>query len=225
MVGAGSERLADQLESMFPRSTVTRVDADTLAGTQPASPQADIYVTTWIGTKPALRPAVSLVAVLDADALIRMPDFRATENAYRALVEMAEWAGPAAVGGRLVVQTTEPTHHAIQALVRADYNFFLERELEQRLELAYPPFSELVKVRSSGSNHIEVLDEAAELCRGLGARVLGPIELQVRAGRTLELAAEVLVKHPDAERVAECLRGILPKVPAGTRLRVDVDPR
>jgi primosomal protein N' (replication factor Y) len=225
MVGAGSERLADQLESMFPRSTVSRVDADTLAATEPASAEADIYVTTWIGTKPALRPAVSLVAVLDADALIRMPDFRAAENAYRALVEMAEWAGPAAVGGRLVVQTAEPSHHAIQALVRADYGFFLERELEQRRELAYPPFSELVKVRSSGSSHIEVLDEVAQLCRRLEARVLGPIGLQVRAGRTLEPAAEILVKHPDAERVAECVRGILPKVPAGTRLRVDVDPR
>jgi primosomal protein N' (replication factor Y) (superfamily II helicase) len=224
LVGAGSERLADQLGAMFPRASVTRVDADTLGSGEAHPPAGDIYVTTWIGTKPALRPDVSLVAVLDADALIRMPDFRAAENAYRALVEMAEWAGPAGVGGRLLVQTAQPSHHAIQALVRADYGFFLERELEQRHELGYPPFAELVKVRSSGMKHLEVLDEVTELCRGMGAQVLGPIGVRVGAASDVD-AAEVLVKHPDAGPIAECLRGILPKVPAGTRLRVDVDPR
>jgi primosomal protein N' (replication factor Y) len=224
LVGAGSERLAGQLGAMFPKATVTRVDADTLVDAEPRPTAADIYVTTWIGTKPALRPDVSLVAVLDADALIRMPDFRAAENAYRALVEMAEWAGPAAEGGRLLVQTAQPSHHAIQALARADYGFFLERELQQRRDLGYPPFAELVKLRCSGLRYVEVLDEVAELCRGLGAQVLGPIRLRAGAGSDVD-AAEVLVKHPDAEQIAECLRGILPKIPTGTRLRVDVDPR
>jgi primosomal protein N' (replication factor Y) (superfamily II helicase) len=224
LVGAGSERVADQLGAMFPRAAVTRVDADTLEADAPRPPVGDIYVTTWIGTKPALRPDVSLVAVLDADALIRMPDFRAAENAYRALAEMAEWAGPASHGGRLLVQTAQPSHHAIQGLARADYGFFLERELEQRQELGYPPFAELVKVRSSGGRYLEVLNEVAEACRRLGAQVLGPIGVRVGSGSDVD-AAEVLVKHPDAGPIAESLRGILPKVPAGTRLRVDVDPR
>jgi primosomal protein N' (replication factor Y) (superfamily II helicase) len=224
MVGAGSERLADQLGAMFPRATVSRVDADTLRDAGPAS-DADLYVTTWIGTKPTLRPEVSLVAVLDADALIRMPDFRAAENAYRALVEMSEWAGPAESGGRLLIQTAAPSHHSIQAVARADYGFFLERELQQRRELAYPPFAELVKVRASGAGYPELLDEVARGCHALGARVLGPIEVRGGPGGEGGSAAEVLVKHRDAERVSEYLRGILPKVPAGTRLRVDVDPR
>jgi primosomal protein N' (replication factor Y) (superfamily II helicase) len=224
LVGAGSERVADQLGAMFPRASVTRVDADTLGEGEALPPAGDIYVTTWIGTKPALRPDVSLVAVLDADALIRMPDFRAAENAYRALVEMAEWAGPAGTGGRLLVQTAQPSHHAIQALARADYSFFLDRELEQRRELGYPPFAELVKVRSSGTEHLEVLEEVTELCRGMGAQVLGPIGVRVGSGSNVD-AAEILIKHPDAGPIAEGLRGILPKVPAGTRLRVDVDPR
>jgi primosomal protein N' (replication factor Y) len=225
LLGAGSERLAEQLSAMFSRATVARVDPDTLdAGVSP-SPEADIYVTTWIGTKPALRPEVSLVAVVDADALIRMPDFRAAENAYRALVEMAEWAGPASSGGRLLLQTAEPTHHSIQAVVRANYGYFLERELEYRRELDYPPFSELVKVRASGPGRAEVLRTVAERCRSVGGHVLGPIEVGSRSDPGRQPAAEVLVKHPDAERVAECLRSILPKVPAGTRLRVDVDPR
>jgi primosomal protein N' (replication factor Y) (superfamily II helicase) len=226
MVGAGSERIAEQLGSMFPRARVHRVDPDTLleAGPQPAR-DADIYVTTWIGTKPALRPDVSLVAVLDADALIRMPDFRAAENAHRALVEMAEWAGPASSGGRLVLQTSEPSHHSIQAVVRADYRFFLERELAHRRELLYPPFSELVKVRASGEGYARLLGEVADGCKTLGAKVLGPIEVGSGGRPSSRPAAEVLVKHRDAQIIAEYLRVILPKVPASTRLRVDVDPR
>ncbi|HEV3472575.1 MAG TPA: hypothetical protein VG408_05140, partial [Actinomycetota bacterium] len=108
-VGAGTERLGDQLAKAFPRAKVVRVD--------PSNPQvtahsdADVYVTTWIGTKPELRPDVSLVGVLDADWLIRRPDFRSSESAYQALVEMAEWAGPASNGGRLVVQSSDPSHH------------------------------------------------------------------------------------------------------------------
>jgi primosomal protein N' (replication factor Y) len=210
---------------MFPRATVGRVDPDTVKDRVGGWADADIYVTTWIGTKPILRPDVSLVAVLDADAFIRMPDFRAAENAYRALAEMAEWAGPAASGGRLVVQTAEPSHHAIQAVARADYRFFLHRELEQRRDLAYPPFAELMKIRSSGHRHLEVIEEVAEKCRGLGARVLGPITVAGPAGAGSAAGAEVLVKHPDIGRIAECVRVILPKVPADTRLRVDVDPR
>jgi primosomal protein N' (replication factor Y) (superfamily II helicase) len=225
MVGAGSERVAEQLGAMFPKATVHRVDADTLDAAAPVPTEADIYVTTWVGTKPALRPDVSLVAVLDADALIRMPDFRAAENAYRAMVEMAEWAGPAASGGSLVLQTSEPSHHSIQAVVRADYRFFLKRELEHRRDLDYPPFSELVKVRTSGAGYSELVEEVAGRCRSLGANVLGPIEVGSERGTSLARAAEVLIKYHDAETVAQCLRVILPKVPAGTRLRVDVDPR
>jgi primosomal protein N' (replication factor Y) (superfamily II helicase) len=225
LVGAGSERSAEQLQAAFPRWSVERVDPDTLeAGEgQPATHGGDIYLTTWVGTKPALRPDVSLVAVVDADAFIRLPDFRAAEIAYRALAEMAEWAGPAASGGRLMLQSAQPSHHAIQAVVRGDYGFFLDRELRQRKELSYPPFAELVKVRSSGTKHRELIARVAHECRVIGALVLGPID--VREGSRETPSAEVLVKHPDAQQVAECLRGILRQIPVGTRLRVDVDPR
>jgi primosomal protein N' (replication factor Y) len=72
---------------------------------------------------------VGLVGVLDADALIRRPDFRAAELAYQALVEMAEWAGPAHEGGRLLIQTDEVGHHALQAIARNDHSFFRREAL------------------------------------------------------------------------------------------------
>jgi primosomal protein N' (replication factor Y) len=180
--------------------------------------QPDIYVTTWIGTKDTIRPDVSMVGVMDADALTRRPDFRAAENSYRALVEMSEWAGPAGEGGRLVIQTSEPRHHALQALVRADYRFFLERELEQRGELSYPPFSELIRVEVSGVQADAAVTEVRALAERHGARCLGPI--RIASG-----ARQLLLKCRDAGPVAEDLRVILARATPERRLRVDVDPR
>ena len=224
-VGAGSARLAEQLARAFPRAAVRRVDPDVDDLGRREERDADIYVTTWVGTKPALRPPVSLVGVLDADALIRRPDFRAAESAYHAIAEMAAWAGPAAQGGRLMVQTSDPSHHALQAVARADYRYFLERETEQRAELGYPPFSELVKVIALGAHKDAMIERVAAVAAGARATVLGPIEVKERAAGGIESGLEVLFKCDDAQRVAEALRVILADEPADDRLRVDVDPR
>jgi primosomal protein N' (replication factor Y) len=223
-LGAGTERLAEQLAKSFPRAAVARVDTDVLAAEEPdRSAAPDVYVTTWIGTKPVFRPDVTLVGVLDADSLLRRPDWRAAEEGYQALAAMAEWAGPASDGGRLVLQTDEPVHHAIQAVVRGDYDFFLARELEARRELAYPPFSELVKLGARGPLAATLMEEAHEVCRAARARVLGPIA--VRAAGAAEEELQTLVKCEDVFAITPGLRGILARAPAGTRLRVDVDPR
>jgi primosomal protein N' (replication factor Y) (superfamily II helicase) len=214
-VGAGSRRHADQLAKAFPRATVHRVDPDSV---EPPSSPPDIYVTTWIGTKPALRPEVSLVGVLDGDALIRRPDFRASENAYQAFATMAEWAGPAASGGRLVLQCSDPGHHSVQAVIRASYDYFLERELELRKELAYPPFSELVRVWATPQNE-EAVRAAAAVASRAGGRVLGPVA--TRRGGQARL--DLLVKCPDAQIVADELRGLMAAGKSG--FSVDVDPR
>ena len=214
-IGAGSERHAEQLAKAFPRSRLWRVDPDSPAA--PPEPP-DIYVTTWIGTKPAIRPEVSLVGVLDADTLIRRPEFRSAENAYHALAAMAEWAGPAGTGGRLVLQSSEPGHHAVQAVVRADYSYFLERELEFRAELGYPPFAELVRVRAAPEKP-EALQAAIEVARAAGGRVLGPAPAP-RGGRN---AQEILIKCDDAEAVSGQLRDVV--AASSGALSVDVDPR
>jgi len=222
LVGAGSERLAEQVKRAWPRASVTRADPDVIDEVVRDRTPSDIYVTTWIGTKPAIRPPVSLVGVLDADALLRRPDWRAAESGYQALAAMAEWAGPSRDGGRLVIQTAEPTHHAVQSVVRADHGFFLSRELPHREELGYPPFRELIKVSATGATAPDLIERAAAVGRSHGARVLGPIEVGTHRD---DSRLEVLMKCIDATPVGADLRGILATVPAGGRLHVDVDPR
>ena len=215
-LGAGSELLAQQVARSWPRAEVARLDPETLeAGAAPGS--GDLFVVTWMGTKPALRPSVSLVGVLDADRLIRRSEWRASELAYQALASLAEWAGPAARGGRLVIQASEPAHHALQAVVRADHRYFVERELAQRAELRYPPYSELIKITAMGPRAEALVARAAAACRARGALVLGPISV-------IE-GLELLVKCDDANPVADELRELRATAPSGSRLRVDVDPR
>ena len=221
-VGVGSERLEEQIASAFPRARVVRVDPDVLESGDrlPDLEASDIYVTTWIGTKASLRPEVSLVGVLNADWMIRRPDFRAAERGYQALAEMAEWAGPASGGGRLVLQTAEPRHHALQALARADYRFFLTRELQHRRELSYPPFSELIKIGAGGPDAAGDIDEVGRVCRDAGATVLGPIAL-----RGSDESWQILIKCSDAMAIADALRDLVQHAHLRTRVRVDVDPR
>jgi primosomal protein N' (replication factor Y) len=138
------------------------------------------------------------------------------------MVEMAEWAGPASDGGRLVIQTAEPNHHALQAVVRADYDYFLRKELELRRELTYPPFVELVKVSISGKDAASVAAEVSATLSPLVTRVLGPVEVAAPDGSP---AHQLLIKCPDSTQVAKALRVILEALPKGVRLSVDVDPR
>jgi primosomal protein N' (replication factor Y) len=135
---------------------------------------------------------------------------------------MSEWAGPADLGGRLVVQTAEPGHHALQALVRADYEYFLERELQHRKELAYPPFRELVKVTVRGPQAEAGMQRISRAVRIRGARVLGPIRIP-RSGA--ETTLQVLIKVRAAEDLSDDLRSVLVDGLAGARVSIDVDPR
>jgi len=215
-LGAGSHRFEEQLAKAFPHVPVTRLDVDSPEPVA-ASDGPSIYVTTYFGIKPSLRPPARLVTVIDGDGMIRRPELRAAETAFHTLVELAGWAGPASGGGHLVVQSTEPHHHVLQALVRADHAFFLERELALREELAYPPFGELVRLTATGPSGPAVMEEAVRSLRKAGERVLGPVAAAE--------GQEALVKCRDGGVVAERLRLMLPGVPRGTRLRVDVDPR
>ena len=219
LVAPGGERIADRLARAFPRHRILAVNPLDLPDPE-AVERSQIYVTTWIGTKPELRPDVGLVGIIDADALIRRPYWRAAEDSYQALAAMADWAGPAASGGRLLIQTSDPAHHAIQAIVRADHDFFVRKESDLRRELGYPPFGELVEVSSTGPNAAEVLARCGDMAATLGARVLGPIE---KPGA--EEAITSLLKCPSALQVAQGLRVILTSLGPGSNLRVDVDPR
>ena len=144
--GLGTEKLEQTIASAFPEARVARLDRDVASGRKVEAVLArvrareiDILVGTQMVTKGHDLPNVTLVGVVNADAALSIPDFRASERAFQLLVQVAGRAGRGDVPGRVIVQTWDPEHPAIALAARHDVDAFLERELADRRELGYPP--------------------------------------------------------------------------------------
>ncbi|MCC6217123.1 MAG: primosomal protein N' [Polyangiaceae bacterium] len=152
--GAGTERIQEALERSFPAARIARLDRDVAGGKRSErvlermrSGEVDLLVGTQMVAKGHDLPNVTLVGVLNADAALALPDFRAAERTFQLLVQVAGRAGRGGVPGRVLVQTRNPEHPAIACAVRHDAASFVAHELADRRELGYPPFGRLAAVR------------------------------------------------------------------------------
>lgn len=184
--GLGTERVEALLADSFPTARLARLDRDVASGTKSAEivdrvrrGEVDILVGTQMVTKGHDLPGVTLVGVLNADAALSLPDFRAAERTFHLLVQVAGRAGRAETKGRVLIQTRNPEHPAVKAAQTHDVRGFIEHELEIRKEVGYPPYSHVALVRLDGMNENEVGQEAkrlAEFAEKVDPRVeiLGP---------------------------------------------------
>lgn len=113
--------------------------------------ELDIVIGTQMLFRLALPARAAFVAVPDADAGLHVPDFRSAERMYHGLVDAAALALPAAAGGRLLVQTRLPDHHAILALASGNEEMFVAQEQAFRQLLQYPPWTSLIRLDVSGT--------------------------------------------------------------------------
>src|SRR5262249_25048754 len=125
--------------------------------------EIDILVGTQMVTKGHDLPGVTLVGVLNADAALSLPDFRASERGFQLLVQVAGRAGRRERPGRVLIQTRTPEHRAIKLAAQHDVRGFGDRELAARREVSYPPFSRLALLR------VDALDE--HLCRDAASKL------------------------------------------------------
>src|SRR5262249_50537991 len=152
--GLGTEKLEDTLRSAFPEARIARLDRDVASGKsiekvldRVRAREVDILVGTQMVTKGHDLPHVTLVGVINADAALSIPDFRAAERAFQLLVQVAGRAGRGDAPGGWLSQTPTPEPPATFCGSRHDVRGFLERELVDRRELGYPPFSRVALVR------------------------------------------------------------------------------
>jgi primosomal protein N' (replication factor Y) len=169
--GLGTERVERAIRQQWPEARLLRWDRDTASGPDHErflqafiDHQADVLVGTQMIAKGLDLPRVTLVGVISADTALYLPDYRAAERTFQLLAQVAGRAGRSRRGGRVIVQTYNPEHYAIQAAARHDYGAFARQEMAYRRELGYPPFGRLVALRLS--------DENAERCEA-GAKRLG----------------------------------------------------
>jgi len=235
--GAGTERIEAALTRHFPSARVARLDRDVAAGAKSQlvldrmrQREIDILVGTQMVTKGHDLPNVTLVGVLDADAALSMPDYRAAERAFQLLVQVAGRAGRGDRPGHVLVQTRQPESPVITCALRHDVASFVAQETEQRRELMYPPYARLALVRFEGLDEKLVTREADRVARLLqrspvpAVRLSGPAPAPIAKIRN-RWRYRFLLKSVNRQSLRAALL-VVSKTPVDRRVRViiDVDP-
>ncbi len=240
--GLGTEQTEDFLCRRFSQWPVFRVDSDTMQARHAMRDlvglinrgEPGILLGTQMLTKGHHFPGVSLVAVIDADAMLFSADFRGEERMAQLLTQVAGRAGRAEQPGEVLVQTHYPDHPALQAMLNVDYSDQARAILADRQAAGMPPAGQLVILRSDcsdaacGEQFLQTVRSQTEPDLPAGARLIGPLPapMQRRAGK---YRSQLILLAPDrraAQLVAGLLVGRAETVPArrGLKWSIDVDP-
>jgi primosomal protein N' (replication factor Y) len=161
-LGLGTQKLEQEAGYNFPTARLLRWDTDVTRGGYSHDQilakfrrhQADILIGTQMVAKGLDLPLVTLVGVVSADTALNLPDFRAGERTFQLLSQVAGRAGRGVRGGKVIIQSYATEHYAIQAAAKHDYAAFYNEEVEYRLKLRTPPFSQLACLSYSHTNDI-----------------------------------------------------------------------
>lgn len=186
MLGFGTEKIEEELKELFPDARVARMDQDTTRGknaldriiTGFAQGAIDILVGTQMVTKGLDFDHVSVVGILNADNLMRFPDFRAHERAFQLMAQVAGRSGRRQKAGTVVIQAFDVQHPVLDLVAHHDVDGMYQRELEHRRMHGYPPFTRIIKLtmrhRSEERTSATAFALTHALTEHLGDRVLGP---------------------------------------------------
>lgn len=241
--GYGTEKIEDEIHSIFPEARIARMDLDTTHTRNAyerlindfSTGKNNLLIGTQMVTKGLDFGKVSVVGILNADSMLNYPDFRAYEQAFMMMSQVSGRAGRKGKRGEVILQTKTPDLPVIQYVVHNDYPTFFKELLDERCEFHYPPFYHLVYVYLKHRDENIVNTAGVELGSRLrdifGARVLGPDKPAVARVKTLSIRKIVLKLENgiDYPRVRQYLRGALDAMMKDKRygaLQVyyDVDP-
>jgi primosomal protein N' (replication factor Y) len=240
--GAGTEQIEALLAERLAPMPVFRLDSDTTSAkgahaeilARFGEAESGILVGTQMVAKGHDFPEVTLSAILDADATLRFPDFRAGERTFAMVAQLAGRSGRGVAGGSVIVQTLAPQAPSIVHAAGHDSAGFLAGEIERRRALRYPPFSSLVRVvlRAEAEARLEVAAAklASALSEGLPeeADLLGPAPMFRVRGR---YRRRLLIKADDREATVAAVGDAVEALAADrstfreVAVAVDVDPQ
>jgi primosomal protein N' (replication factor Y) len=241
--GLGTEQIEDFLQQRFARWPIFRVDSDSMQGRHAmqelvAEINRDrpcILLGTQMLTKGHHFPAVALVAVIDADAMLFSADFRGEERMAQLLTQVAGRAGRADLPGEVVLQTHYPDHPALQAMISVDYATQARAILARRRSAGMPPFGQLVVLRTDCSKpgYGEEFLQALRTSAGPGlpgdVGLIGPLPspMQRRAGKFRCQLVLIAPGRPAAQAAAGLLVNLAESQPArhGLKWTIDIDPQ
>ena len=179
-VGAGTQKVEEELRELFPEAGILRMDADTTAGGHEEILQTferervPILLGTQMVAKGLDFENVTLVGVLSADISLYVDNYRAAERTFSLLTQVVGRAGRGGKTGRAVIQTYTPGNDVIRCAARQDYDAFYESEIRMRRLRRYPPFADLFTVTVSGTEEGRVLRAAVSVRETLRQLCLRP---------------------------------------------------
>jgi primosomal protein N' (replication factor Y) len=238
-IGPGVERLEEEVRELFPQARLLVLSSDLVATVERlreelddvAAGRFDIVIGTQLVAKGHHFPKLNLVGVVDADLGLSNGDPRAAERTFQLLHQVVGRAGRDAGIGLGYLQTHQPEHPVMRALIAQDREAFYDAEIEARERAQYPPFGRLASLVVSGEDKHETQSFARALARAApldeAVRILGPAEAPlalIRGRHRLRL----LVKAPRAYDLSAYVREWLaegPKPKGSLKLDIDIDPQ
>ncbi|MDR3132931.1 MAG: primosomal protein N' [Prevotellaceae bacterium] len=241
--GFGTEKAEDELQLFFPQARIARLDLDAARAKHAysrilggfAQRRIDILVGTQMVAKGLDFEHVSLVGILYADTLLNFPDFRAHERSFQLMTQVSGRAGRKDKQGRVIIQTSQPSHPVIYLVQEADYYNLFNLQLHERREFHFPPYSRLISL-TLRHRQAETLQQAAETLRSLLApalqqRLTGPFQPAVNRIQNRYLTCFWIRLERDANAralkhfLAEQLAALPPQHRlSGVEITIDVDP-
>ncbi|MEM6594291.1 MAG: primosomal protein N' [Pseudomonadota bacterium] len=239
-IGPGVERMGEEVVELFPDARVSVLSSDHYSTARQlkahiehiASGEADIIIGTQLVAKGHNFPLLTLVGVIDADLGLQGSDLRAAERTFQLMRQVAGRAGRAEKEGLALLQSFQPEHAVIQAILSGDEDGFWRAEAAEREQAGVPPYGRMAGIVLSGPEVGPVFDLGNHLARNdlalrrVGAQVFGPAPAPIARIRGRH-RVRLLVKAPKGVALqgalAEWIRPI--KLKGDLRLSVDIDPQ
>ncbi|MDE4097046.1 primosomal protein N' [Phaeobacter gallaeciensis] len=239
-VGPGIERLGEEAAALFPEARIAVLSSDLFGSARAlkqrieeiAAGEADIILGTQLVAKGHNFPLLTLVGVIDADLGLQGSDLRAAERTFQLMRQVAGRAGRAEKPGEALLQTFQPEHPVIRAILSGDEEAFWKAEAAERQAAGVPPFGRMAGIILSGSDLAQVFDLGETLARNdgalrqIGAQLFGPAPApiaRVRGRHRVRLLVKVAKGAPLQEAIARWIAPVRPK--GDLRLSVDIDPQ
>jgi primosomal protein N' (replication factor Y) len=211
--GFGTEQIELELKALFPDFNIGRMDLDTTRGKFGfqkiigafEAREIDILVGTQMLSKGLDFDNVSLVGILNADAMLNFPDFRAYERAFQMMVQVSGRSGRALKQGNVAIQTFNPEHAILQQVANANYEAMFREQLQERSKYKYPPYFRLIKITLKHKEYLKVdtgINWLFQALQGVfGENVLGPSTPSVSRIRN-QYIKNLVIKIPPTQSLS-----------------------
>jgi len=242
--GFGTEKIEDELQLLLPDARIARMDLDTTRSRNSLQVllndleerKIDILVGTQMVAKGLDFSGVTVIGIINADSLLKFPDYRANERSYQLLAQVSGRAGRRDKQGKVVIQTYDVKHRVLKQVIENNYTDLYFTEMEERRSFKYPPFYRIINLDIKHKDPEVVNNQsaylAAELRKHFGDRVVGPEYPLVARIRNYYIKSIMLKFERDAVSIVKAktiIRDVITqfqttKLSKGCIVQPDVDP-